>query len=164
MSLVYRLFYHANRPCTGSEVKHLLEETMVRLHTIFEGDCKCENVLNKLHDRPSKDQRVSYEGSNEVGGRNTAHVDFTGTTCLCWSHGCYSDHLLVNKAHKTNSPNFPRNPYYWPKKKKKSLCWVYSYCLHRYPKVKDNSRSNESDQLLFFASRLPPWLQIQHLT
>ena len=50
---------------------------MVRLHTIFEGDCKCENVLNKLHDRPSKDQRVSYEGSNEVGGRNTAHVDFT---------------------------------------------------------------------------------------
>lgn len=59
------------------------KKTMVRLHIIFEGESKCENILSKLHDWPSKDQHVSYEGSNEVGGRNTAHVDFTGTTCLC---------------------------------------------------------------------------------
>lgn len=40
---------------------------------IFEGDCKCENILNKLHDRPSKDQHVPYEGSNEVGAE-TQHT------------------------------------------------------------------------------------------
>lgn len=47
---------------------------MVRLHIIFEGECNCENILNKLHDWSSKDQHVSYEGSKEVGGRNTAQL------------------------------------------------------------------------------------------